>query len=69
MRTRTRKRPLQVVVEGGQPSAVILDIDEYRELLEKAEDVDDLKLLQRMREKPLRFRKLEEFLAAHSSSV
>ena len=40
--------------------AVILDINEYRELLERLEDVEDLKLLEEMRKKPLHFRELEE---------
>jgi hypothetical protein len=29
------KRPLQVIIEDGEPSAVILDIEEYREILEQ----------------------------------
>ena len=37
---------------------MILDIAEYEELLERAEDLDDLMVLQRMREHPLRFRSL-----------
>jgi len=39
-----------------------LSIEEYRKLLERLEDVEDLKTLAAMRKKPLRFRKLEDFL-------
>ena len=49
-------------MRAGKPTAVILGIDEYRELLEKLEDAEDLKALKAMRKKPLKFRKLEEFL-------
>jgi len=43
-------------------SAVILSIEEYRELLERVEDAEDLKTLRAMRKRPLRFRKLDDFL-------
>lgn len=53
----TRKHEL--VYRDGKPTAVILDIAEY---LERAEDLDDLRALRRMRERPLRFRSLSEVL-------
>ena len=46
----------------GKPAAVIVDIDEYREMLERLEDVEDLRRLEEMRKKPLKFRRLEDFL-------
>jgi len=49
-------------MRGGRPAAVILSIDEYRKLLERVEDAEDLKTLRAMRKKPLKFRKLEDFL-------
>jgi PHD/YefM family antitoxin component YafN of YafNO toxin-antitoxin module len=57
------------VFREGKPAAVILDIDEYQEMLERLEDAEDLKMLGEMRSKPLRFRKLGEFLAEHHSGV
>jgi PHD/YefM family antitoxin component YafN of YafNO toxin-antitoxin module len=62
MKTRRKKREPEIVVRAGKPTAVFLGIDEYRELLEKVEDAADLKMLKAMRKKPLKFRKLEEFL-------
>jgi hypothetical protein len=53
-----RKREL--VYRDGKPSAVILDIAEYEELLERAEDLGDLRALRRMREHPLQFRALSD---------
>jgi len=58
---RTRKDP-EIVMRGGKPTAVILGIEEYRKLLEQAEDAQDLKALTAMRKRPLKFRKLEDFL-------
>lgn len=66
---RSRRKPLQVVVKDGEPSAVILDIEDYREMLERLDDVDDLKSLERMRKQPLKFRRLGEFLAEYSPGV
>jgi hypothetical protein len=56
-----RKREL--VYRDGKPAAVILDIVEYEELLERAEDLDDLRALRRMREHPLRFHSLTDVLS------
>ena len=58
---RTRKDP-EIVMRGGKPTAVILGIEEYRKLLEQAEDAQDLKALTAMRKRPQKFRKLEDFL-------
>lgn len=62
MKPRKKKTPPEIVLREGKPAAVILDIDEYRELLERLEDAEDLKMLAAMRKKPLRFRKMEDFL-------
>lgn len=48
-----------MVIREGNPSAIILDIDEYQEMLERLEDMEDLMMLAKMREKPLKFRKME----------
>ena len=69
MGARAKKRGPEIIFKDGKPRAVILDIDEYQELLERLEDVDDLKMLQEMRQKPLTFRKLEEFLEEFKPGV
>ena len=61
--TKKKKDP-EIVMRGGKPTAVILGIEEYRELLERVEDAEDLKALKAMRKRPLKFRKLEDFLKA-----
>ena len=52
----------EIIVRDGKPVAVILDIDEYQEILERLEDAEDLRTLQEVRKQPLHFRKLDEFL-------
>jgi PHD/YefM family antitoxin component YafN of YafNO toxin-antitoxin module len=59
-----RKAP-ELVYRDGKPAAVIIDIDEYQDLLERLDDVDDLKMLAEMRQKPLKFKKLAELLAEY----
>ncbi|MBC8872225.1 MAG: type II toxin-antitoxin system Phd/YefM family antitoxin [Planctomycetes bacterium] len=63
-----RRKP-QFVVEDGEATAVILDIAEYEEMLERLEDAEDLAALQEMRKKPLRFRPLSEFLDEYNPSI
>lgn len=62
MKAKTEKRPPEIVLRDGKPAAVILDIDEYQEMLERLDDLEDLMELEEMRKKPLKFRKLEDFL-------
>jgi PHD/YefM family antitoxin component YafN of YafNO toxin-antitoxin module len=52
----------EIVLRNGKPSAVILDIARYKELLERAEDTYDLARLRRMRARPQRFVTLDAFL-------
>lgn len=62
MGEKARRRHPEIIIRDGRPQAVILDIDEYQEMLERLEDIDSLEMLAEMRKKPLKFRKLEEFL-------
>ena len=69
MKSKAKRRAPEIVLKEGKPAAVILDIDEYQEMLERLEDAEDLKILKKMRKKPLNFRKLEEFLEEYRQSV
>ncbi|MBM4452898.1 MAG: type II toxin-antitoxin system Phd/YefM family antitoxin [Chloroflexi bacterium] len=60
-----RKSP-EVVLRDGKPAAVIIDIDEYQEILERLEDAEDLSILEEMRGKTLTFKKLEDFLSEYT---
>ena len=65
---RKRRKP-QFVVEAGEATAVILDIHDYEQMLERLEETDDLAVLQEMRNKPLILRPLEEFIREYNPRV
>ncbi len=66
---RTKRKKPEIVLRDGKPSAVILDIDQYEDLLERLEDLGDLAALKKMRAKPARFRKFSDFLKESRSRV
>ncbi len=57
---------LEVVTRNGKPVSVIVPIKDYEELLERAEDADDVAWLKNARRKPLHYRPLEDYLAARN---
>jgi PHD/YefM family antitoxin component YafN of YafNO toxin-antitoxin module len=69
MKGRAKRNSPEIVLKEGKPCAVILDIDEYREMLERLEDLEDLNMLKEMRKRPLKLRKLEDFLKECHPSV
>ena len=69
MKGKAKRKAPEIVLKEGKPSAVILDIDEYRDMLERLEDLEDLNRLKEMRKKPLKFRKLEDFLKEYQPGV
>lgn len=58
----TNREP-EIVTRNGKPVSVIIPIEEYEELLERAEDAEDVAWLKRARRKKLNYRPLEEYLA------
>ena len=46
MKKKTQKRHREIVFRKGKPSAIILGIKEYGEMLERLEDTESLKLLE-----------------------
>ena len=68
MKAKSTRSP-EIVIREGKPVAVILDIEEYKDMLERLEDVEDLKELKAMRRKPLKFKPLAKFLAEYSPDV
>jgi PHD/YefM family antitoxin component YafN of YafNO toxin-antitoxin module len=69
MSSKMKKKVPEVILREGKPVAVILDIDEYREMLERLEDMEDLKMLAQMRERPLKFKTLQDFLKERHQGV
>ena len=69
MKGKAKRKAPEIVLREGKSSAVILDIDDYREMLERLEDLEDLNMLKEMRSRPLKFRKLEDFLKEYQPGV
>ena len=59
----------EIIIRDGKPVAVVLDIDVYQEMLERIEEIEDLEYLEQVRQKPLEFRSLDDFLKDHLSDV
>jgi len=55
----------EIVTRKGKPVSVIIPIKDYEELLERAEDKDDVAWLGRARRKTLHYRPLADYLAEH----
>ena len=56
-----RRQP-EIVTRNGKPVSVMLPIKDYEELLERAEDAEDVAWLKQARSKKLNYRPLEEYL-------
>ena len=69
MKAKAKRKTPEIILRKGKPRAVILDIDDYQEMLERLEDLDDLKTLEQMRKRPLSFRTLNDFLRENSPRV
>jgi PHD/YefM family antitoxin component YafN of YafNO toxin-antitoxin module len=63
MNPKAKRKEPEIILRDGKPAAVIIDIDEYQEMLERLEDAEDLKILAEMRQKTLKFKRIEDFLA------
>ncbi len=62
MSSKTKRKRPEIVLRNGKPAAVILDISDYRKILERLEDAEDLKELETLRKRPLKFRNFDDFL-------
>ena len=59
----------EVIYRKNKPVSVILDIDEYNDLLERLEDIEDLKFIEKIKTEKLTFKKLDDFLKDYNSNV
>ncbi len=59
----------EIVTRNGKPVSVILPIKKYEELIERAEDAEDVAWLKKMRKKPPHYRPLKEYLAERKARV
>ncbi|HYJ88775.1 MAG TPA: type II toxin-antitoxin system prevent-host-death family antitoxin [Pyrinomonadaceae bacterium] len=61
----TNQEP-EIVTRNGKPVSVIIPIKDYEELLERAEDAEDIAWLKRARRKKRTYRLLEDYLTERS---
>jgi len=59
----------EIITRNGKPVSVILPIKRYEELIERAEDAEDVAWLKKARKKPLHYRPLKEYLADRKARV
>ena len=58
MKTKLLKKTPQIIFQGNKPVSVIVNVNDYVEMLERLEDVEDLKILNEMKKKQLKFNKI-----------
>jgi PHD/YefM family antitoxin component YafN of YafNO toxin-antitoxin module len=63
------KNDPDIIFRDGKPTAVIVDIEQYQEMLELLDDIEDLRELEEMKKEPLEFIRLDDFLKEYSLSV
>jgi len=59
----------EIVTRNGRPVSVILPIRKYEELLERAEDAEDVAWLKKMPKQPLHYRPLKKYLGERKARV
>jgi len=64
---RTKLSEPEIVTRNGKAVSVILPIKDYEELLERAEDAEDVAWLKRTRKQAPQYRPLTEYLAERKS--
>jgi len=69
MKVLSKSKNREIIYRNGKPSAVILDISEYLNLMERLDDMEDVKSLKKMRQKPLKYRKLTDFLNEYNPKI
>lgn len=69
MKKNAKREKPEIIIRNGKPAAVILDIELYKEMLERLEDIRDLQMLEEMRKAPLKFRRLGDFLKEYNPGV
>jgi len=58
-----------MIYKGGKPTAVILSLADYEELLERVEDAADVKWLQKNRLQGVSYRPFSDYLKEHKRRV
>ena len=54
---------VEYLVDAKGKRKVVMDLEDYEELLERIEDVEALAMLREMRKRPLEFRRFEDVIS------
>ncbi|MFH1196495.1 MAG: type II toxin-antitoxin system Phd/YefM family antitoxin [bacterium] len=72
MQTRSKKQKIketEIIYRNDKPVSIILDIDRYKNMLERLDDIEDLEYINQIKKKNLSFRKCGEFLSEYNPNV
>ena len=69
MEAETEKKTPDIIYHKGKLKAVILDIDDYEEILERLEDLEDLLYIQELRRRKTSYRDLDDILNEMGENV
>jgi len=59
----------EMIYKSGKPTAVILPLAQYQDLLERAEDAEDLQWLRKTRREGVSYRPFSEYLKDNKRRV
>lgn len=65
---RSAKNP-EIIYRNNKPVSVIIDLEDYKEMLERLDDIEDLEFINNSKNRSLNFRKLDDFLSEYNSNV
>jgi len=69
MKGKAKRKTPEIVLKGANLQRSFLILMSIDKCLERLEDLEDLNMLKEMRKRPLKFRKLEDFLKEYHPSV
>jgi len=61
------KKNREFIYRNNKPVSVIIDIEEYEQLLARVEDIEDVEFIRNLKKKKLEFRSFDSFLEEVSS--
>ncbi|PIQ09954.1 MAG: hypothetical protein COW71_04550 [Ignavibacteriales bacterium CG18_big_fil_WC_8_21_14_2_50_31_20] len=61
------KKNREFIYRNNKPVSVIIDIEEYEQLLSRVEDIEDVEFIRNLKKKKLEFRSFDSFLEEVSS--
>ncbi len=67
-KNRSYKNP-EIIYRNHKPVSVIIDLEEYKQMLERLDDIEDIAFIESIKNKQMKFKKLDDFLMEFESNV